>query len=153
MSTTSKPLTGRKVLLIMLGMFSVIIGANVMLAVTAIGTFPGLEVENTYVTSQTFDAERVAQARLGWKLETHYDGKAVTLAIRDSNGQSPKLQKLDATIGRATYASADVTLNFAPEAPTFRREISLAPGKWELRVHAVAADGTAFRQRLPIWVN
>ncbi len=149
----TKPLTGRKVLAIVLAMFGVIIGANVTLAISAIGTFPGLEVKNTYVTSQTFDAERAAQKRLGWQLETHFDGQAVTLVIRDRNGQPPLLGSLNVTVGRATHANADVALDFDARQPPYRREISLAPGKWELRVRAIAADGTAFRQRLPIWVN
>ena len=50
------PLTGRKVLLIAVVAFGVIIGVNVLMAVKAISTFPGLEVQNSYVASQVFDA-------------------------------------------------------------------------------------------------
>ena len=50
-------LTGRKVFFITAGAFAVIIGVNVTMAVLAVGTFPGLEVKNSYVASQSFDAK------------------------------------------------------------------------------------------------
>ena len=46
--------------------FGVIIGVNLVLALSAVRTFPGLEVKNSYVASQTFDERRAAQEALGW---------------------------------------------------------------------------------------
>ena len=37
-----KPLNGRRILTIFVGLFAVIIGANVVMAIQAISTFPGL---------------------------------------------------------------------------------------------------------------
>ena len=51
----TRPLTGKHVLAITLVAFGVIIGVNVLMAVKAVGTFPGLEVANSYVASQDFD--------------------------------------------------------------------------------------------------
>ena len=51
--------------------FGVIIAVNLTLAFNAVRTFPGLEVKNSYVASQSFDADRAAQNALGW------DGAAV----------------------------------------------------------------------------
>ena len=65
---TAKPLTGRKVFLMFAAAFSVIIGVNLILAYKAVTTFPGLEVKNSYVASQSFDAERAAQLALGWDI-------------------------------------------------------------------------------------
>lgn len=48
------------------GAFSIIITVNLTLAFQAVRTFPGLEVRNSYVASQTFDADRTAQLGLGW---------------------------------------------------------------------------------------
>ena len=61
-------LTGRKVLAITVSAFGVIIAVNVTLAWQAIATFPGLEVDNGYVASQTFDAEKKGGSwlREGW---------------------------------------------------------------------------------------
>ena len=47
-------LTGKHVLAITVSAFAVIIGVNVLLAVKAVSTFPGLEVDNSYVASQGF---------------------------------------------------------------------------------------------------
>ena len=54
-------LTGWHVLAIFVGAFGVIIGVNVALAWNAVATFPGLEVDNSYIASQTFDDRREAQ--------------------------------------------------------------------------------------------
>jgi nitrogen fixation protein FixH len=48
-------ITGRHVLAITVGAFGLIIAVNVVMAWKAISTFPGLEVENSYVASQEFD--------------------------------------------------------------------------------------------------
>ena len=59
-----RPLTGWHVLAMFVAFFGVIIAVNLTLAWQAISTFPGLEVENSYVASQTFDADRRAQVVL-----------------------------------------------------------------------------------------
>jgi hypothetical protein len=47
--------------------FAVIIAVN-LAGLQAVSTFPGLEVKNSYVASQGFNAARRAQEALGWKL-------------------------------------------------------------------------------------
>ena len=54
-------LTGKHVFAITAGAFAVIIGVNVLLAVKAVSTFPGLEVGNSYVASQGFNTRKAAQ--------------------------------------------------------------------------------------------
>lgn len=61
-----KPLTGRKVLMILVAAFGIIIAVNMTLLYNAIKTFPGLEVKNSYVASQTFDDRAISQRALGW---------------------------------------------------------------------------------------
>ncbi len=53
--------TGRHAAAVFVGAFAVIIAVNVALAVSAVRTFPGLEVANSYVASQEFNARRAAQ--------------------------------------------------------------------------------------------
>ena len=62
----TKQLTGRHVLMIFCGAFGIIIGVNLLLAWSAVSTFPGLEVKNSYVASQQFDERKAAQEALGW---------------------------------------------------------------------------------------
>ena len=52
------PITGPKFFAIFASFFVVIIAVNLVMAFSAIRTFPGLEVKNSYVASQEFDRER-----------------------------------------------------------------------------------------------
>jgi nitrogen fixation protein FixH len=150
---TLAPLTGRKVFAIAALFFGVIIGVNGVLAYQAVSTFPGLEVQNSYVASQTFDAERAAQKGLGWALVVKAQSDAVTLAFTGADGQPVRPQSLTATIGRATEAADDSVPVFAYAAGQYTAPVSLDPGKWILRLEALAADGTAFRQRIELFIK
>jgi nitrogen fixation protein FixH len=150
---TIAPLTGRKVFAITASFFGLIIGVNGVLAYQAVSTFPGLEVKNSYVASQTFDAERAAQNGLGWALEVTAERDAVTLAFTGADGLPVRPQSLTATIGRATEALDDSVPAFAYAAGHYTAPVSLDPGKWVLRVEALAADGTPFRQRIALFVK
>lgn len=150
-----KPLTGRKVFAIFAGAFALIIGVNLFMAWSAIGTFPGLEVENSYVASQSFDAEREAQEALGWTVAAALEGgDAVTLTILAPGGQPARVEAIEGTIGRSTQRTDDQLLAFvrndlgayvAPITP-------LDAGKWDLRFVATAANGVPFRQRIELIV-
>ena len=149
----AKPITGRTVLFIALAAFGVIIGVNLTMAYFAVGSFPGLEVKNTYVASQSFDKEREAQARLGWTVNTDYTEGVLSFSVTTADGAPAQIKELEATVGRATHANADVKLDVDLAQRPFSQELPLDYGKWELRLYATAADGTAFRQRLPIIVK
>jgi nitrogen fixation protein FixH len=151
--TSGKPLTGRKVLAITVSAFAVIIGVNLTLAYQAVSTFPGLEVENSYAASQVFDLERKAQEALGWALVQDYTDGAVNLKFTDTMGNLVRPATLTALVGRTTEASDDQTLEFAPTADGFQAIVDLDRGKWMLMVRATAADGTAFRQRIDLFVD
>ena len=148
-----RELTGRKVLAITLGFFGIVLATNLTGAWFAVTTFPGLEVKNTYVASQNFDDELAANARLGWQVEGEYEDGVLTLTILDAEGRPAPVAEIDASIGRATFADADVSLEFAQSESPYRVEIPLAGGKWELRLKATAPDGTVFRQRHKIFVR
>lgn len=143
-----RELTGRHVLAITVAAFSVIIGVNLVLAFKAVGTFPGLEVANSYVASQTFDRERTAQSALGWTVTPVYDGTDLTLTVTDATGYPARVESLTATIGRPTHKRADVTPEFVYRGGQFRAPLDLEPGVWTIHVTATAPDGTEFRQRL-----
>jgi len=150
---TATPMTGRKVFLIAAGFFTVVIGVNLTLAVQAVRTFPGIEVDNSYIASQRFNAEKLAQDGLGWKLEVHGDARQVSLGFTDPTGQTVHPAMLSASIGRATEASDDSIPAFEFTDGAYRAPVALAPGKWVLRVEARDADGTAFRQRISVFVE
>lgn len=146
-------LTGRKVLAITVSAFAVIIGVNLYMAFQAVGTFPGLEVRNSYVASQSFDAERTAQKALGWELLPEYAGKELRLTFRDKAGLPADVTRLSATVGRTTMAASDITPDFTYSNGSYVAPMELAPGKWMVLLEAYAKDGTRFYQRIDLFVR
>ncbi len=142
-----RPLTGRKVLIIALAAFGVILAANLTLMFTAINTFSGLVVPNSYVASQSFDARRMAQEALGWTLEVAYEDGALALDFTGPNGAVVRPQTLAVTVGRPTSRHEDLTaaLDYGPTGYT--AVMTLEPGNWNVEVAATAPDGTEFLQR------
>ncbi len=147
------PLTGPKVLAIFLAAFGIVIAVNLVMARQAIATFPGLEVANSYVASQTFDTDRSAQAALGWRAAAGFERGLLTIAFRTEGGHPAPVAALEATVGRPTHARDDVTPEFDYLAGRFEAPVALAPGLWHVRVRATAIDGTEFRQRLTLSVR
>lgn len=150
---TQRELTGWHVLAITVGAFAIIIGVNVTLAWKAVSTFPGLEVKNSYVASQSFDADRAAQLGMGWVLAAEYSDGNLHLTFRDASGLPAPVQHLDVLVGRTTEARDDTRPEFALVGGVFVAPLALAPGKWMLHVQAMAPDGTAFRQRIDLFVK
>lgn len=136
--------------------FAVIIAVNVLMAWKAISTFPGLEVDSSYLASQDFDADKAAQQALGWRLTPSYDAAtgALRLAFLDAAGHPVTLGDLAVVVGRATEAKDD-------RRPVFHQGLDgaylasedLGQGKWMMQVTAHAADGTLFQQRLTFHVE
>jgi nitrogen fixation protein FixH len=148
-----RPLTGRKVLAIALGAFGVIIAVNAALATFAVRSFPGLEVGNSYVASQNFNAELAAQRGLGWEVQATMESGVLVLAFTDAEGRPVEVAGLDATLGRATHVRDDQRPDFAYHRGTFTAPVDLAPGNWNIRLTAIAPDGTEFRQRVVLHVQ
>ncbi|WP_068108727.1 FixH family protein [Tropicimonas marinistellae] len=146
-------LTGRKVFFITAGAFAVIIGVNVTMAVLAVGTFPGLEVKNSYVASQSFDADRAAQEALGWNVEADVSDGMLTIAFTGRSGYPVEVKSIDAIVGRATHVRDDVAPEFTYNDGTFTAPLDLPPGNWDIRMVATAPDGTAFKKRLSLHLD
>ena len=129
--------------------FSVIIGVNLTLAVNAVRTFPGLEVKNSYVASQAFEADRAAQSALGWEVSATVEGGVLALEILE-NGQPIAPEITQATFGRATTVAADQTPEFVFDGKRLVAPVEAGPGNWNLRLAALAENGTEFRQRIVV---
>ncbi|NVO22282.1 FixH family protein [Donghicola sp. C2-DW-16] len=133
--------------------FSVIITVNVLMAYKAIHTFPGLETANSYVASQTFDADRKAQLALGWDVTARVERGNLILSIRDPQGNPVNPAIEEAILGRATEAKDDRTPVFAFTGTDLSAPVDLAPGNWNLRLKARAENGTLFQQRIVLHVK
>ncbi|MCT8161777.1 FixH family protein [Pseudoruegeria sp. SHC-113] len=147
------PLTGRKVFLFVASAFGLIIAVNLFMATQAVRTFPGLEVKNGYVASQSFDTDREAQLALGWTVSAGYADGLLRLQILGPDGAPVQPDSLTGTLGRATHTKDDMTPIFAWDGEAYTFPAELAPGNWNFRMVALAADGTPFRQRIPFYVK
>ncbi|WP_102109767.1 FixH family protein [Oceaniglobus roseus] len=126
---TDRKLTGWHVLAMFTGGFAIIIAVNVALAVEAVKTFPGLEVANSYVESQKFDARRAAQDALGWDVRVEYADGVLTLAVTDRKGRAVDPARFTGTIGRPTTRAQDRALSFDANG---EQRLDLPKGNWRL---------------------
>ena len=148
----SREIKGIHVLMIFGAAFGLIIGVNLTLAFNAVRTFPGLEVKNSYVASQSFEVKRASQNALAWDVSAQVAAKRLVLSItHDGKPLRPAIEK--AVLGRATSVAADRELTFVYLGGAFVAPVSLSPGNWNLRLRARALDGTLFSQRIVIEVR
>ncbi|WP_421703233.1 FixH family protein [Aliiroseovarius sp.] len=147
-------LKGKHVLAITVSAFAVIIGVNLFMAFSAVGTFPGLETKNSYVASQQFDRLREAQEALGWTVQAEIEGEQLIIDIKDAEGEAVEVLRIAGIFGRATHVKDDQT-------PEFNRSSSgayvahvgaLGGGYWNFRMEATAKDGTPFQQLHQIYI-
>lgn len=146
-------LTGKHVLAITVSAFAVIIGVNIVLAYKAVSTFPGLEVENSYVAGQGFNERKAAQEALGWVMVPGYENGRMTLAFTGKDGKPVAVDDLQVLVGRTTEATDDAWPAFARQGDLYAADVPLGKGKWMVKVTARSADGTLFEQRSELYVR
>ncbi len=146
-------ITGRKVLIFTVAAFGLIIAVNVTMAVLAARTFPGLEVENSFVASQEFNASQRAQKALGWTAEADYADGRLIVDIRDGSGMAAQVDRIEALVGWATSRQDDFRPEFIRDGSRFEAPAALVPGNWDVYLKAWAPDGTLFQQRLALHVG
>lgn len=149
----AREFTGTHAALVFGGSFALIIAVNLVLAVSAVRTFPGLEVANSYVASQEFDIRRAAQNALGWTVHADARDGRVILSITDANGSPVEVSALSATLGRATHVRDDIVPDFRFDGTAYVAPVDLGGGNWNIRMTARAANGTEFSQRVILHVR
>ena len=148
---TERRITGYHVLIGFVLAFGVIISVNFYLAFSAVKTFPGLEVKNSYVASQAFNERKAAQEALGWEITADHRDGLLMLSINDEYGPV-EVQSLTATLGRATTVADDLSPDFKFDGSAYVAPLELRDGNWNIRMVAIAPDGTTFQQRVILHV-
>ena len=146
-------LTGKHVLAITVSAFAVIIGVNLTLATKAVSTFPGLEVKNSYVASQSFEARRDAQERLGWEVAAELKDGRLFVRFTGTEGAVAIPAEVSALLGRTTSAGEDQRPEMIFDGAAWSAPVDVGRGMWTLMLTATAEDGTRFEKRIPIWVE
>lgn len=145
--------TGRHAAIVFVGAFALIIGVNIALAYSAVKTFPGLEVQNSYVASQEFNDRQAAQEALDWTVQANAENGRVSLSITDAGGSPVQVADLSATLGRATHVRDDIAPEFQFDGSAYVAPVELGAGNWNIRMVAHAHDGTEFIQRVVLHVR
>ncbi len=148
--SAARPLSGRKVLGISAAIFAVVLGANLTLTYFAVHTFSGLVVDNSYVSSQTFDRDKAAQEALGWTLTAAQETGMMRIEIVDADGQPVHPAEIKVVVGHPTMARSDLTLDLRETPRGYVAEAPLEPGNWLIMIDAEAADGTPYHRREPL---
>lgn len=150
------PFTGLHMLVAVLLFFGVVVGVNIVLAVAATGTFPGLVVENSYVASQHYNqllAEARARAGAAWRLELDAQDGVLAVRLVDRHGTLRRRLAVTALAGRPSSTREDRLIEFAADVDGFRATEALPPGQWEVDVEARQAGTLVFRELRRVYVR
>jgi len=158
-----KPLTGAKVLLILVAFFGVVIGVNMVMMRFAIQTLPGTEVDSAYSASLAYEKE-IATARdqsaRNWKVDAHVErsgqgGATLQVEARDSFGRPMSGLKFHGRFERPTDRRADLPVALAEVGIGIYRgnAAAVAPGQWDLVLEGVAAGQRLFLSRNRVLLN
>jgi nitrogen fixation protein FixH len=150
-----KEFTGRHMLLITMTFFGVVIGVNVLMAISASRTWTGLVVANSYVASQEFQVKSDAahrQNEAGWTMDVAYKDGRLVVQLAGNDGEL-KLQGVEAFVRRPVggHDDAVVPLSFGPEG--YEGVIDLAPGVWDITVTTAPTELGAIERETRISVQ
>jgi nitrogen fixation protein FixH len=157
------PLTGRKVLFMLVAFFGVVIAVNLVMMRLAIQTLPGTEVDSAYSASLAYEKEIEAardQSARNWKVDAHVErsgegGATLQIEARDSSGRPMSGLKFQGRFERPTDRRADLPVVLAEvgigiyrgSAPT------IAPGQWDLVLEGASAGQRLFLSKNRVLLN
>jgi nitrogen fixation protein FixH len=148
-----KPLTGRKVLFMLLAFFGVVFGVNFLMMKLAIDTLPGTEVDSAYSASLAYENEIAAahdQNARNWKVDARVqrgaDGSAtLQVEARDDSGKPMSGLTFQ---GDQPVALAETGIGiYRGSAP------QLAAGQWDLVLEGDAAGRRMFLSKNRVLLN
>jgi nitrogen fixation protein FixH len=158
-----KPLTGRKVLVMIVAFFGVVIGVNMIMMRLAIQTLSGTEVDSAYSASLAYENEIAAardQTARNWRVDAHVErsgqGDAtLQVEVRDNDGRPMSGLKFQGHFERPADKRADQVVALAETGiGIYRGSASLiAPGQWDLVLEGVAAGQRMFLSKNRVLLN
>lgn len=138
---TTGPFTGRHITAIIVAFFAVVIAVNLYMARSAVSTFGGVVVENSYVASQKYNGwlkEAAREKALGWsaKAQRRGDGRlVVTLA------GAPAGAALTGDAWHPLGRRPDIPMQFVRQSDgSFLSDQVLPQGRWRMRLEAKAGS-------------
>ena len=147
-------LTGKKVLAILVGFFSVIITVNMVMAYVAVTTFSGMQTQRPYEAGLKFNhaiAKAKVQQEQHWSVDTHIeragDGKVrLTFALADQQGAAIVDQHLSVHLVSPVDSRNDAVFALVADGPGRYRGVTQAgAGQWDLVIEAKRSEDAVFR--------
>jgi nitrogen fixation protein FixH len=150
-----RPLTGRAVLLCLIGFFAVILLANGILIRAAVTTFGGVETSSSYQAGLAFARETAAahaQDELRWQVKAKVQpigGKTlIDIDARDSEGRPLAGLQATARLAHPTDRRADQAVALSESAPGRFRGVAYAiVGQWDVIIELSRDGQRRFRSR------
>jgi nitrogen fixation protein FixH len=146
-------LTGRMVLLALIGFFGTIMVANVILVWLAVSTNSGVVVASSYKAGNAYQADldaAKAQAQRHWTVTADIarsgDGATFDVTVRDAAGAPVGGLALDATLASHVSDEADHLVTLAEGEVGRYRGVAdtVAPGNWLLVIDATRGDDRVY---------
>ena len=160
---SERPLTGGKVLLMLVAFFGVVIGVNVTMMKLAIKTLPGTEVDSAYGASLGYGKEILAardQSARHWQVDAHVertvDGAALLqVEARDKDGRPVSGLKFAGRFERPTDKRADLQVALSEVGVgIYRGRLeAIAAGQWDLVLEGDGAAGRVFLSKNRVLLN
>jgi nitrogen fixation protein FixH len=162
-SVSPKPLTGGKVLAMLVAFFGVVMGVNFTMMKLASLTLPGTDVDSAYAASLAYEKEIAAareQDARKWKVDAHLardarGGTALEVEARDGNGRPLTGLQFTSRLERPTDRRADQAIELS-EAGGGRyrgKGGAIGPGQWELVLESEADGRRVFLSRNRVVLN
>jgi nitrogen fixation protein FixH len=162
-SVSPKPLTGGKVLCMLVAFFGVVFAVNFLMAKLAIDTLPGVEVDSAYSASLAYEKE-IADARdqnaRNWQVNAHIQrgpdgGTTVQVEARDNSGVPMSGLQFQGRLERPIDRRADQQVNLAEVGIGVYRGSApaIAPGQWDLVLEGDAAGQRMFLSKNRVLLN
>jgi len=162
-SAAPKPLTGTKVLLMLVAFFGVVIGVNVTMMKLAIATLPGTDVDSPYAAGLAYDKEILAaqdQAARHWQVNAHIErrtdgGATLQVEARDADGHPMSGLTFAGRLERPIDKRADLAVELSEAGVGVYRGAasSVAPGQWDLVIEGEAHGTRVFLSRNRVILN
>ncbi|MEP9375131.1 FixH family protein [Aquabacter sp. CN5-332] len=149
-------ITGRFVLLCILGFFGIVIAVNVVMARYAVSTFGGVETASAYKAGLAFRGEELAagqQAERQWQVEAQVRDfgageRIIALTALDARGRPLMGLEATARLAHPTDARRDASVVLIDlGAGRYSATIEAAPGQWDLVVDLSQGGERLFRSR------
>ena len=158
-----KPLTGGKVLAMLIAFFGVIFSVNMVMMRLAIQTMPGTDVDSAYTASLAYEKEIVTahdQNARNWKVDAHIErapngGATLRVEARDNDGKPMSGLKFQGRFERPTDRRADQPVEMAEMGIGIYRgnAAMIAAGQWDLVIEGVAAGKRMFLSKNRVVLN